>query len=108
MSKKIKKIYDCPIDFTMSLISRKWSIWILWTLLDRPYRFGELKNKIPNINEKMLISELKKFENYNIVKREVYPEVPPKVIYSLTTYGKNLKPILLQIKIWGDNHLDIQ
>lgn len=108
MLTKNEKLYTCPIDFTIDLISGKWSMWILWTLQNNPLRFGEIRDKIPGITEKMLIQELKKFETYNIVTRKVYPEVPPKVEYSLTEHGKSLKPIMLLIKQWGDEHLYIQ
>ncbi|WP_234121983.1 winged helix-turn-helix transcriptional regulator [Clostridium hydrogenum] len=105
-----KKVYNCPIDFTIDLISGKWSMWILWTLKDGngPLRFGQIKRSIPNITEKMLMQELKKFENYGIVNRKVYPEVPPKVEYSLTEAGESLKPIMMLIEKWGNEHLCIQ
>ena len=103
-----KKIYTCPIDFTIDLISGKWSMWILWTLQNGSLRFGEIRKKIPGITEKMLIQQLKKFESYGIVNRKVYSQVPPKVEYSLTQDGKSLKPIMLLIKEWGDEHLHIQ
>lgn len=110
MSEKDKKIYTCPIDFTIDLISGKWSMWILWTLQDGngPLRFGQIKRSIPNITEKMLMQELKKFESYGIVNRKVYPEVPPKVEYSLTEAGESLKPIMMLIEKWGNEHLYIQ
>ena len=108
MSTENEKIYTCPIDFTIDLISGKWSMWILWTLQDNPLRFGEIRNKIPGITEKMLIQQLKKFETYNIVTRKAYLQVPPKVEYSLTEHGRSLKPIMSLIKQWGDEHLYIQ
>ena len=108
MSKINEKSYTCPIDFTINLISGKWSMWVLWTLQNDPLRFGEIRNRIPGITEKMLIQQLKKFESYNIVSRKVYYEVPPKVEYSLTEHGKSLKPIMSLIKQWGDEHLYIQ
>ena len=100
--------YTCPIDFAMSLIGDKWSMWILWSLQDGPLRFGELKRSIPGITEKMLTQQLKKFENNNIVFRKVYPEVPPKVEYRLTQNGESLKTIMALIKQWGEEHLSIQ
>jgi len=108
MSTINEKSYTCPIDFTINLISGKWSMWVLWTLQNDPLRFGEIRNRIPGITEKMLIQQLKKFESYNIVSRKVYYEVPPKVEYSLTEHGKSLKPIMSLIKQWGDEHLYIQ
>jgi DNA-binding HxlR family transcriptional regulator len=100
--------YTCPIDFAMSLIGNKWSMWILWSLQDGPLRFGELKRLIPGITEKMLTQQLKKFEKNNIVLRKVYPEVPPKVEYRLTQDGESLKTIMALIKQWGEEHLSIQ
>jgi DNA-binding HxlR family transcriptional regulator len=103
-----EKIYTCPIDFTIDLISGKWSMWILWSLQEGPLRFGEIRKAIPNITEKMLIQQLKKFENCNIVNRKVYNQIPPKVEYSLTKNGESLKPIMILIKQWGKEHLHIQ
>ncbi|WP_283607161.1 winged helix-turn-helix transcriptional regulator [Faecalispora anaeroviscerum] len=100
--------YTCPIDFTISLIGDKWSMWILWSLLDGPLRFNELKRVIPGITEKMLIQQLKKFEKNNIVSRKAYAEVPPKVEYQLTNHGESLKTIMLLIQQWGEEHLSIQ
>lgn len=100
--------YTCPIDFSMSLIGDKWSMWILWSLQDGPLRFGELKRLIPGITEKMLTQQLKKFENNNIVIRKVYPEIPPRVEYRLTQHGESLKTIMELIKLWGEEHLYIQ
>lgn len=110
MSINDKKIYNCPIDFTIGLISGKWSMWILWTLHNGngPLRFGQIRRNIPNITEKMLMQELKKFEVYGIVNRKVYPEVPPKVEYFLTEAGKSLKPVMMLIERWGNEHLNIQ
>ncbi|AKA68881.1 winged helix-turn-helix transcriptional regulator [Clostridium scatologenes] len=103
-----EKIYTCPIDFTIDLISGKWSMWILWVLQDGPLRFGEIRKKVPNITEKMLIQQLKKFENCNIISRKAYNQIPPKVEYSLTENGKSLKPIMTSIRKWGEEHLHIQ
>lgn len=108
MSTINEKSYTCPIDFTINLISGKWSMWVLWTLENDPLRFGEIRDRIPGITEKMLIQQLKKFQNCNIISRKSYHQIPPKVEYSLTEHGKSLKPIMLLIKQWGDEHLYIQ
>lgn len=100
--------YTCPIDFTVNLIGDKWSMWILWSLQGGPLRFGELRKIIPGITEKMLIQQLKKFEGNHIVSRKVYPEVPPRVEYSLTQHGESLKTIMELISQWGEEHLYIQ
>ena len=91
----------CPIDFTIDLIGNKWSMWILWSLQDGPLRFGQLQKMIPRITEKMLTQQLKKFESNHLVIRTVYPQVPPKVEYTLTQDGKSLKAIMTSIKQWG-------
>jgi len=98
----------CPIDFTIDLIGNKWSMWILWSLQDGPLRFGELQKMIPGITEKMLTQQLKKFESNHLVIRTVYPQVPPKVEYTLTQDGKSLKAIMTSIKQWGEEHLPRQ
>ena len=67
-------------------------------------RFNELQKLLPKATQKMLIQKLRELENDGIVHREVYPVVPPKVEYSLTEYGKSLKPIIKQLYLWGDNH----
>lgn len=99
---------NCPIEFTIDIISGKWSMWILWTLQEGPLRFGELKRRIPGITEKMLIQQLKKFEENNIVSRKAYSQIPPKVEYTLTEDGQSLKAIMQSIKQWGDEHLHLK
>ncbi len=77
---------------------------IIWYLKDEKKRFNELQKLLPRATQKMLIQKLRELENDGIVHREVYPVVPPKVEYSLTEYGKSLKPIIKQLYLWGDNH----
>jgi DNA-binding HxlR family transcriptional regulator len=96
---------SCPIDFTMNLIGGKWSMWILWTLQDGPLRFSALKKSIPGITEKMLIQQLKKFEEFHLVDRKVFNQIPPKVEYALTEKGQSLRPIMQLIKKWGEKNL---
>ncbi|HYF84002.1 MAG TPA: helix-turn-helix domain-containing protein [Clostridia bacterium] len=102
---KGNKIYTCPIDLTIDVIGGKWSMWIIWSLLEKELRFGELKRCIPNITEKMLIQQLRLLESFQVISRKVYTQVPPKVEYSLTDRGKKLKPILMSIREWGIEHL---
>lgn len=103
-----EKYFTCPIDFTIHLIGDKWSMWILWSLMEGPTRFGELKRKIPEITEKVLIQQLKKFERNHIISRKLYPEVPPKVEYMLTSHGESLKGLMETIRTWGEEHLLLQ
>eukprot|EP01035_Chromulina_nebulosa_P036430 gene36430-49075_t len=85
----------------MSFIGGKWKTIVLWYLRKGSKRFGELKKQIPPITEKMLSLQLKELERDNIVKRTVYPEVPPRVEYELTEEGKTLLPLLEKMAEWG-------
>ncbi|MFJ7662160.1 winged helix-turn-helix transcriptional regulator [Lysinibacillus sp. NPDC097162] len=91
-----------PFDFTLSLIGGKWKMKIMYELSsDTILRYGELKRKIPAITHKMLSSQLRELEDSGIVYREEYPQIPPKVEYSLTPKGKSLMPILEEMCKWG-------
>jgi DNA-binding HxlR family transcriptional regulator len=93
--------YHCALDITMSFIGGKWKTVVLWYLRNQKRRFSELKKLIPNITEKMLSLQLKALEGDGLVKRTVYPEVPPRVEYELTDFGKTLLPALEAIAVWG-------
>ena len=98
------KIYYCPVEVSLDKIGGKWKPLILWHLRARTRRFSELSREIPNITEKMLTEKLRELEADGLVHREVYREVPPRVEYSLTTYGRSLDGILLQLCDWGKQH----
>ena len=93
--------YHCAMDITMHYIGGKWKTVVLWYLRKDKKRFSELKRLIPNITEKMLSLQLKDLEKDGIIKRKIYPEVPPKVEYYLTDFGKTLIPMLEEIALWG-------
>jgi DNA-binding HxlR family transcriptional regulator len=93
--------FHCAMDITMHFIGGKWKTVVLWYLRKDKKRFSELRKLIPNITEKMLSLQLKKLENDGIVKRKIYAEVPPKVEYYLTDFGKTLIPMLEEIAKWG-------
>lgn len=95
------KEYHCAMDVTMDYIGGKWKTVVLWYLRKDKKRFSELKRLIPNITEKMLSLQLKDLEKDGIVNRKIYPEVPPKVEYYLTDFGKTLIPMLEEIAKWG-------
>ncbi len=95
--------YHCAMDVTMHFIGGKWKTVVLWYLKNNTRRFGELKKLIPDITEKMLSIQLKALEEDGLVKREVYPEVPLRVEYSLTPFGKSLVPVLDAVAKWGRN-----
>lgn len=95
------KEYHCAMDITMDYIGGKWKTVVLWYLRKDKKRFSELRKLIPNITEKMLSLQLKDLENDGIIKRKVYAQVPPRVEYYLTDFGKTLIPMLEEIAKWG-------
>jgi DNA-binding HxlR family transcriptional regulator len=95
--------FHCAMDVTMKYIGGKWKTVVLWYLRKDKKRFSELRRLIPNITEKMLSLQLKNLEKDGIVGRQLYAEVPPKVEYFLTDFGKSLIPALEEIARWGRN-----
>lgn len=95
------KSYHCAMDVTMDFIGGKWKTVVLWYLRSQTLRFSELRKRIPDITEKMLSLQLKALEDHGIIRREVFAEVPLRVEYSLTEFGKTLIPVLEAIAKWG-------
>ncbi|ATQ35214.1 transcriptional regulator [Mesoplasma entomophilum] len=91
----------CPLEYTLNFIKSKWVILIIRELSFGTCRFNELEKRISGISQKVLTSNLRFLEENNLIKRKVYPVVPPKVEYSLTDLGESLKPILDQMSEWG-------
>jgi DNA-binding HxlR family transcriptional regulator len=100
------KVYTCGIDLTLAVVGGKWKASILWHLAQRTMRFSELQRQFTETTRKMLTQQLRELEADGLVYREVYPEVPPKVEYSLTVKGRSLFPILQQMCDWGHHYLD--
>ena len=96
----------CPEETTLTLISDKWKVLILRDLLPGTKRFGELKKSLGHVSQKVLTSQLRQMEENGLLTRTVYPEVPPRVEYSLTDLGYSLKPILDAMSTWGQNYKD--
>lgn len=94
----------CPVATTVSLIGSKWKLLIIRNLLQRPWRFNELKRDLEGISQKVLTDSLRSMEKDGIITRTVYPEVPPRVEYELSDLGKTLKPILDSMVAWGENY----
>ena len=98
--------YHCPVEATLEVIGGKWKGVILFHLThDGAHRFAVLRRKIPGVSERMLTQQLRELEDDGIVHREVCPEVPPKVEYSLTDYGKTLRPITEVMCGWGERQM---
>ena len=97
-----KELPACPVETTLMLIGDKWKVLILRDLLPGTKRFGELKKSIGTVSQKVLTAQLRDMERNGLVNRKVYPEVPPRVEYSLTELGRSLKPILDAMCDWGE------
>ncbi|MFM7023450.1 MAG: winged helix-turn-helix transcriptional regulator [Flavobacteriales bacterium] len=93
--------FHCALSITMHFIGGKWKSVILWYLRKDIKRFNEIKKHIPDITEKMLSLQLRSLEEDGIIKRKIYPEVPPRVEYSLTDFGKTMVPMIEAIAKWG-------
>ncbi|GAX07530.1 MAG TPA: transcriptional regulator [Lactobacillus sp.] len=99
------KIYRIGVEATLDVIGGKWKPIILCHLGNGPIRTGELRRKMPKITAKMLTQQLRELEDDKIVHREVYQQVPPKVVYSLTTEGKTLRKLLIDMSDWGERRV---
>jgi DNA-binding HxlR family transcriptional regulator len=99
------KAYKCGIDLTLAVVGGKWKASILWHLAQQTMRFSELQRQFTETTRKMLTQQLRELEADGLVHREVYPQVPPKVEYSLTAKGQSIFPILQQMCDWGKDYL---
>lgn len=97
-----EELPECPVATTVSLIGSKWKLLIVRNLLERPWRFNELKKDLVGISQKVLTDSLRSMEEDGLITRTVYPEVPPRVEYALSELGKSLKPILDSMVTWGN------
>ena len=94
----------CPVATTVALIGSKWKLLIMRNLLSRPWRFNELKKDLEGISQKVLTDSLRSMEADGLLTRTVYPEVPPRVEYTLTELGYSLRPILEAMRVWGEDY----
>lgn len=99
-----KDLPDCPVETTLLLISNRWKVLVIRDLLGGTKRFGELKKSVGNISQKVLTSNLRSMEEDGLLTREVFPEVPPHVEYTLTETGYSLKPVLDSMDDWGTEY----
>ena len=101
----MKMTDNCPVEATLDLIGGKYKALILWHLSEKKLRFSELHKVITTATPKMLTQQLRELESKDLIHREVFPIVPPKVEYSLTELGKSLIPILVAMRDWGSGYL---
>ncbi|MGA2918411.1 winged helix-turn-helix transcriptional regulator [Methanoregula sp.] len=102
------KTYHCPVEAALDVIGGKWKPLILWALGDNVLRFNELQKGLPGVNAKMLTKQLRELEEDGVITRTIYPEVPPRVEYTITDFGKTLIPILRELCNWGAHYLGIE
>ena len=95
----------CPVEATLELIGGKYKALILWHLSESQLRFSQLRKLLQNATPKMLTQQLRELEAQQLIHREVFPIIPPKVEYSLTEQGRSLLPILVAMRDWGANYL---
>jgi DNA-binding HxlR family transcriptional regulator len=97
----------CSVEATISLIDGKWKCVILFHLLGETLRFNELRRLVPEVTQRMLTNQLRELEADGLIVRKVYPQVPPKVEYSISPLGRSLEPVLLGLKDWGDENIGL-
>ena len=96
----------CPVATTVQLIGSKWKLPIIRNLMQRPWRFNELRRDLEGISQKVLTDSLRSMEEDGILTRTVYPDVPPRVEYALSSLGQSRRPIIEAMAEWGQNYKD--
>lgn len=108
-TKKSRRIHNChfgcPVEAALDVIGNKWKGIILFHLLGGLKRFNELKRLIPDVSQRVLTLQLRELEKDNVIKRKVFPQVPPKVEYSLSELGLSLEPVLVALREWGEQFM---
>ena len=99
-----EELPECPVATCVQLIGNKWKLLIIRNLLAAPQRFTEMKKSIPGISQKVLTDNLRSLEDDGLVNREVFAEVPPHVVYSLSELGNTLRPIITAMQEWGTEY----
>lgn len=98
---------ECPVATAVALIGSKWKLLIIRNLLQRPWRFNELKKDLEGISQKVLTDSLRSMEEDGLITRTVFPEVPPRVEYALSDLGQTLSPILDSLAAWGKTYKEL-
>ncbi len=101
----MQKTDECPVSATLDLIGGKYKALILWHLSEGTLRYSDLRKRIQGATAKMLTQQLRELEHDQLLTRQVYPVVPPKVEYALTALGESLLPVLMTMRDWGANYL---
>jgi len=103
MPRRADKKVTCPVETTIRIIGGRWKVLVIHHLLEATHRFNELHRLLPGISHRTLTKQLRELEADGVIHRELYPEVPPKVEYSLTPLGRSLHPVLQAMHAWGES-----
>lgn len=95
---------NCPVEASLSVIGGRWKGVVLYWLASGTHRFGDLRRRLPNCSQRMLTLQLRELEEDGLLQRTVYAEVPPRVEYELTAFGRSLEPILQELRDWGERY----
>jgi len=104
MTKRNAELKSCPVAATLGVIGGRWKTAVVFKLLRGTQRFGELRRSLPTVTQRMLTLQLRELEADGLVRRTVYAEVPPRVEYDLTTWGRSLEPMLMAMCEWGQRY----
>ncbi len=94
----------CPVEAALGLIGGKWKGIVLYHLMSGTLRFNEIRKRVPGVTQRMLTTQLRELEADGLILRVVYPQVPPRVEYSLSAKGRTLEPVIAALKEWGERH----
>ncbi|MFD6389928.1 winged helix-turn-helix transcriptional regulator [Nocardia sp. NPDC055029] len=94
----------CGMSLAIDVVGGKWRLHLMWVLGSGPQRFGQIRRMLDGVSEKVLAENLRHLESTGVVHREIYPEIPPRVEYSLTDLGETLRLALVPLEAWGDAH----
>ena len=94
------------IETAIKILSGKWKIRILLALLQEKKRYNEMRRLLPNVTQRVLTKQLREMEEAGLINRTIYAEIPPKVVYSITEYGRTLKPLLIMLSQWGNRKIN--
>lgn len=99
-----KKIVGCPVETTLEVLGGRWKVLVLDQLFSGVKRFSELHRALPGVSHRTLTQQLRELEGHGIIRRKVYPQVPPKVEYSLSPLGESLRPVLDAMHDWAETY----
>lgn len=102
--KQGRKAVECPVETTLKVIAGRWKVMVLHYLISGTKRFNELHRLLQGVSHRTLAQQLRELERDGILRRKVYPQIPPKVEYSLTRLGQSLEPVLRAMHEWGDSY----